>query len=171
MNTQTLERSIRGFVATGSGLASDHVVEGNTKGWRNKDLYASLLLIDNKPNSYPISRQSHEGLGTASLQYRTAIYSLQFYRIGAVNIALDFSAWVESEEGLNAAEAAKFVVVPLFKFRRLDGVISDLYEERAQIDLSIIYAHTIIQQTGTIDSVECTVNLDGHDSIDGTISL
>ena len=102
--SQHLERVVRAFVAEGSGLDSDHVIPGNAKGPRWKDRYASLLLRTDQRRSYP----EHRGLcnaaglltGTLQVEPRRAIYSLQFYRDGAVELAERFDRWAQSEVGL-----------------------------------------------------------------------
>ena len=102
----TLERCARWFVAEGSGLDMNRVIEGNSPGARPKDGYASLLLIDDQRKSYPIRRQLPEGEGVADLVYRRATFSLQFYREDAVDLAENFDRWAMSEVGLSQAETA-----------------------------------------------------------------
>ena len=99
-----LERCIRAFVAQGSGLEARDVRPGNFAGPRPKDPYATLLLRTDQRRSYP----EHRGLcnaaglltGTLQVEPRRAIYSLQFYRDGAVELAERFDRWAQSEVGL-----------------------------------------------------------------------
>ena len=117
--SQALARSVRIFVAEGSGLPTERVIPGNDKGPRPKDPYASVLLIDDKRRGYPIRRQLEAGQ-TADLVYRRAVYSVQFYRNGSVEIANKFDQWSQSENGLTQAETA-FSDGRLNRIRVLNG--------------------------------------------------
>ena len=111
--TRDLERGIRGYIATGAGLPSRSVIPGNTNVPRPDEAYATVLLIDDQRQGYPITQQrplspSGSIVGTDSISYRKALYSVQFYRKGAVDFARTFSIWAESENGLTAAEVGEF---------------------------------------------------------------
>lgn len=103
--TQILERAIRRYVADGSGLDLNKCIPGNSKGSRPKEPYSSLLYINRERRGYPAFRQLTGGM-TLKLQYYQAMYSLQFYRNGAVDNAERFQSWAETENGLNVAESA-----------------------------------------------------------------
>ena len=86
------------------------VIPGNSRGPRPlpgppKGPYASLLLIEDQRNDYPIRRQMPGGM-TIDMTYRRATYSLQFYRDGSTEFARAFDAWAMSENGLTYAETA-----------------------------------------------------------------
>ena len=51
------------------------------------------------------------------------------------------------------------MVFPL-EVRRLDTILGDAFEERAQIDLAILYTALDQQDTGGVDTWECEV-IDG----------
>ena len=101
-----LERSTRWFIAEGTGIDRHLVIEGNSPGARPKEGYASLLLVDDRRKSYPIRQQLPAGDGVADLVYRRAMFSLQFYREDAVDLAEKFDRWAMSEVGLSQAETA-----------------------------------------------------------------
>ena len=103
--TQTLERSVRSFVAEGSELQTKLVIPGNSPGNRPTSEYASLLLMHDVRRGYPIRKQLSNDL-TADLVYRRATFSLQFYRRGAVDNAAKFDFWTQTENGLLQAETA-----------------------------------------------------------------
>ena len=86
-----------------------HVIPSRGKGPRPKVSYATLLLVTDERQGYPAravvaSDTTARTVTTGSLQYREADFSLQFYYEGAIDRAHRFVDWVESEEGLNAAE-------------------------------------------------------------------
>ena len=236
---RVLERAVRRFVAEGSGLGNGLVIEGNSRGPGPKDPYASVLLIDDVRRGYPVRRQLPDGAGTAQLVHRRALFSVQFYRPPAVDLAERFDDWAMSETGLLQAETAfsdgriagarvlrggtgfaggaadpivpddpdgpglggqlavtvvrgavagvavarpgenywyppdiviasptgrdedaavvsvwgyGFRVVFPLRIRRLDEVLGDAWETRAQIDLGIDYAVSSVQPTGCIDT-------------------
>ena len=96
----------RGFLTSGEFT----VIPGNSRGPRPlpgppKGPYASLLLIEDQRNDYPIRRQMSDSM-TIDMTYRRATYSLQFYRDGSTEFARAFDAWAMSENGLTYAETA-----------------------------------------------------------------
>lgn len=233
-----LERALRRYIEEGSGVG--HCLEGNSEGIRPRELYATLLFDEDTGTSFPIWRDLGDGR-TLEIEYSRSIYSLQFYRRGAVAAARRFARWVRSEVGISQAQtafadgkidrlvlvrggagyggdppvsfqgghgtgAAAYaivtggtvtglrltdrgdgyvdspdvgfggggngaaavalgcgfrVVVPL-RVRRLDSITGDAWEERAQIDLSIDHATDDVQDTGRIDTFECTLVAGGE---------
>ena len=152
-----MERNIRAIVARGSGLASSDVIPGNDAGPRPIAPYATLLLVDDPRRGYPIKTPDIASM-TRSTQHRRAIYSLQFYRKGAVDNALSFVTYIESDNGLTDAQDNEIrFVFPAggMQFQRLDGIVGDSYEERAIVEngrLMVDYVHITDQDTGTIDT-------------------
>lgn len=151
MPTQELERTLRRFIATGAGFADGLVVKGNTKGPRRREPYASLLLVEDDRDGHPIRR--YRSGSVASWSYREALYSLQFYRDGSTDHALRFLGYAESEDGLTAAEQGGFRCVFPMRLRRLDAMISDIFEERSLIDFRIRWLHDNTQQPPEISTV------------------
>ena len=251
----TLERSIREYVAEGSGLSTQHVIPGNSKGPREIVTYASVLLMSDDRLNYPIRAQRHRMIGgqmtgyTDDLVYRRARYSLQFYRAGATENAVQFDTWAMSENGLTWAQTAfpngqidrirvydggsgydddnppavhieggggtgataqavmvrgavsgvrilnrgtgyakqpdisfipsgtetgsvspasatasglGFTVEFPLSIRRIDAMIADEFEERVLIELAVVYARIIHDNTGIIDAVDCEVEYSGE---------
>ena len=173
---QALERSLRSFIATGSGLPQADVIPGNSKGTAPPGPYATLLLTGLRRLNYPIRRtrdieEDAETTTTDSLQYRRATFSLQFFRDGAVDRAIAFQNWVESELALTQAEKDEFRVVisPPLEVLRLDAIFGDSFEERAVINLPIDYGEVTTQDTQLVDTIACELNLDGSIQ-EGTIN-
>ena len=142
---QEIDRIVRGFIATGSGLESSRVIRGNSPGPRWQGTYASVLFLRRSRNGYPIFQQ--DGEATAQLQYYTATYSVQWYRKGADDAAFTFESWAESENGLEEAERLKLRVNFPFEIKNIDEIAGDSFEDRRQVDLGIIYAHNMTQST------------------------
>lgn len=112
-----LERAVRRYVRDGlcamglppitrkDGEAFPMVISGNTRGYRPLDTYGSLLLMEDQREGYPIFRDLEDGR-VLQMEYRRAVYSLQFYRAGAPDAAGRFDSWVQSENGRTYAETA-----------------------------------------------------------------
>ena len=81
------------------------------------------------------------------LQYNTTTYSVQWYRDGADDAASAFENWVQSENGLEEAERLGIRVNVPFQIQNLDDTVGDAFEDRRQVDLGIISAHNILQDT------------------------
>ena len=143
-------RAVRKFVATGSGLDGQDVVPGEQKAPRHKDPYASVLHVTtDQLSSYPAIRTTSEG-STTTMWYQTDM-SIQWYRDGAEMRALRYKTWAHSEQGLGFTELGISVndslvhlrvVFPLGPVRHLSVILGDTYEERVQMDISVIWADT-----------------------------
>lgn len=159
-----VERAIREFVAEGSGLDLDLVRQGNFRGPRPKEVYATVLLLDDDPHGQTtIDRQDDEDTGTHSLLHVRARYSVQWYRQGAVAAARRFRLWAGSELGLSHAEDGDFRLQFPIRLRRLDSIVPDQLEERVQTDLVVDYTEKTTQLTGWVDEFELDVRRDGGD--------
>ena len=244
--SQQLDRSIRAYVARGTGLATNLVRPGNAKGQRPKEAYATLLPGPDVRTGAPQYRQTRDGdgvaNGTRAETPRRRTYSLQFYRDGALDLANAFETWAASEDGLVVASTAfasyngsirrialrdggSYTAAPAVTIsdlsgggsgatatatlspgtgmrsvasiglddpgrdyvspavsmpgdataiavgwgfhvehpltvRRLDDILGDAYEERAVIDLPILYTALDAQATGGVDSWDCEI-IDG----------
>ena len=255
--SQQLERTIRSYIARATGVT---VIPGNSPGPRPIGVYASLLTMRDERTSEPVFHQVHDasGLaaGTVTATHRRRTFSLQFYRDGAMDMALRFTDYSESENGLvdaattfasyggrirrltlydpgsyssapdvsisapagsgaiisailgpgsghrpisslsldsagrdyvdltpvaplrvnvssadaNATPATAtaqgwgFTVEAPLPVRRLDSIIGDEFEERAQIDLPILYSTLETQETGGIDANDCEL-IDGQSGV------
>ena len=153
------EKSLRIFVAKGSGLDSSLVIPGNDPHPRGAAPYATLLLITDIGIAYPARLQDEAAEMTSSSAYRRATFSLQFYRKGAMDLARDFCVWCESEIGLTTAEDNSFFIlqVPRLSLARLDEIVGDAFEERIVINngtFMVDYVQETTQATGYIDRFE-----------------
>jgi len=161
MPSVEFERGLRGFVATGSGIDVMLVMPGDDlpgddKGPAPKTAYASVKYVEGSRDGYPAVRYDTNGLATIATP-KTSLYSVQFYRAGAIAAAEAFEAWVESPLGLDAATEAGFQIEFPLELRRLDTLISDVSEERVGIDLTVHWVNTRTLKTPTVDRIEGTV--------------
>ena len=156
------ERSLRIFIAKGSGLETSLVLPGNDPNPRPDVSYATLLLITDTGIAYPARLQDDAAEMTSSAAYRRAMFSLQFYREGAMDFARDFCVWCESEIGLTTAEDNSFFILqsPRLSLARLDEIVGDAFEERVIINngtFMVDYVQETMQATGYIDRFEGTL--------------
>ena len=109
--SEQLDRTIRAYVARATGLDVGLVRPGNAKGQRPKVPYATVLTMRDTRTSAPMYRQMNDaatGLaaGTLTETARRRVYSVQFYREGALDLANAFEAYTADERGLVVASAA-----------------------------------------------------------------
>ena len=152
MTRQEFDRALRAFVAAGSGLDDAVVIPGNSTGPRPTAEYASLLMIRDLRNGYPIF-----GAAGQQMTYRRWTGSLQFYRPGAEVRALNFASFAESEPGLTEAERTGIRIVQPFAVQRLDSIVSEIFEERALINLSVDFVFEYSPTTDTIESATADI--------------
>ncbi len=145
-----LERVVRGYIAEGSGLPTDHVIPGDSNGPREPDAYASASLIGTRRTGSPI----YEDLGDDGVLHgirHEARFTVNWYRDGAHSNALAFVAWSESEVGIAAAGNDNISIGGGIELRDVDLLVQGRVEERAQADIVVGWIHTHIQ---TEDQVE-----------------
>ena len=172
-DTQTLERAVRGYVAAGSGLSSNRVIEGNGDGSAPNELFASVLLITAEARGVPWTLyREGEGdmLDAPTIGTVRARYSVQWHRRGARDAARRFSLWLWSPEGMERAATAGLTIARASDVRQLDAIIADAWEERAGLDLDIGYLESVSQQVGAIGSVPIAVGSDEEFVITGGLS-
>ena len=162
-----LERRLRAFVATGSGLARTHVIPGNDNGPTPQEPFASVTLIDDETIGQPgeAHRLDGDSVRADLFVVHRAVYRIQFYRKGASATARAFVAWLDSplaklEEDRQLAEfnGARFRVVNPIRSQNVAEIIPDDFEERVAIDLTIDYAQPFSQDVGRVKKVPLDVD-------------
>ena len=182
------ERFVRAFVADGSGLARQDVHPAQDQAPAPRRLFATVLLIDDAPyGGLIIGSDRKDGDERAYVHHRRALYSVQFFRKGAVAAAHRFSSWAETDGGLLAAEGGTRDVPPRgedpawpngiqvrldfpIAVRRIDEIVKDGFEERAGLELAMRYADTFTEPDIGVDSVPLTVATGTRNPVDGTIT-
>ena len=147
-----LEENTRAFIARGSGLESNRVLEGNQKGPRPKQAYATVLFRNDPRLGYPIRGEAENG-ESQDISHRRAAFSVQFFRNGASGRALAFCLYAESENGLTDAEDLNIRIVQPVSYERLDVPAGDAFEHRALINLELDHYFVTDQDAGEIDSI------------------
>ena len=135
------ENAVRAFVGDAVALHPRFVLPGNAPVPRPAELYATLLLIGDERRGFPDTRELSDDRLVVATQ-RTATFSLQFFRAGAVDAAYRFADWAESPAGLQAATRAGFQIEFPLPVTRLDGLVADAFEERSLINLKVLYVRT-----------------------------
>ena len=159
MTQQELERRVRKLVADGSGLDSNLVLVGNRPVQRPTGVYATVLLIEHIRTSYPsFAQQPAPDYGTIQGNWWRSAYSVNWYRRGAHQKAVDFATWAQSELGLTAAEDAAIRIEFPIQLNQMDLVIADDWEERMQTDLGVQWAAGTSQNTGVVDDLRGHLN-------------
>ena len=167
---QVVQRRLRAFVAQGSGIPPELVIPGNDEGRRPPEPYASVLVVTDGLEGAALERYraalgDSESTVIDAVTNHRALVSVQFYReatetrLGAHDSARLFINWIDTETGKQAADRAGFRLDGLIQARQIDEIISDHFEERANVDLTILYRYRdpASQDVGTIENVEIVV--------------
>ena len=157
-DVDTFAYRVREYIAQGSGLNPDHeVIDAEGSGPKPESLFATVRLIDDEQVGYPVDRpkglSESGGVLLRQVHYRTASYSVQWYRPGAKSLAYAFVAWMQSPTGIAEAQRRGFMVRPSSRnVRDLTTIIADAWEERAGIDLMVDYGAEYEYDTGRIET-------------------
>ena len=143
--TTDIDTPIQQFIAMGSGMDRSDVIPGNDKGPRPTKLYATLLWLDGEPvRSNPTP--------TFTTIETEDVFSVQWYRTGALAAARRFVVWALSDLALLEQLRRGFRIRPPLALRNLDYVVSDRFEERVGLDLRVGWCYAISEDSGNIES-------------------
>ena len=136
--TKSLERSVRRWVASGSGLDRQLVIPGRSNGPSPEDAYATCLLVRARADGHAWARLNDTAPDEqkAYMSY-TFSYSLQWFRGGSVDRAHAFRIWAGSALGVLEAEKLGLTFIRAGDVRLMTEVDDDEWEERAGLDLAI----------------------------------
>ena len=173
-----LERAVRAFVARGSGVDGKWIIPDDARGPSPPArLYASVKLVSSRQRgSTPSTTYADGALEVEARQRITkrTIYSVQWYRPGAADAAEDFRSWALSLDLGAMADATGFSITwpddmdwPPFtvqdvgEVRDLDQVVSDEWEQRRALELTVDSWVEARYDLGRIDSVDISEAYDG----------
>lgn len=164
--TGDLARDIRAFVADGSGLDAGVVIPGNDPAPAPTGPYSTVLLIAESRYGVSPTRHVYDAMmltihGTTYVN-RESTWSVQFFRAGAVEYAQRFRDWTTTPLGVLAAERLHLTMRSANEVRRIDHIVSDTWEERASLDLTIGSVHIVEQDLGVIREVPIEINNTGE---------
>lgn len=163
MTQQELERTIREFVSQASGLDSSLVIPGNDNNPRPNTTYASVLLINTVGRGIDSTQYKNtEGSDTQSdanvVGTRHATFSVQFYRNGAQDRAHTLLQYPATPLGAQMLDANDMAWVEASDVRKIDSIVSERYNERAAVDITVCYTHTLTQTVNSIGVIELTLD-------------
>ena len=167
-SSRTLDRSVRGFVAEGSGLTAGAVVPANEKGPAPKGLYATVLEVSNTREGRSWNVQgalnaAETGLPLGTFESVRIDFSLQWLRDGARDAAKLFRLWAGSDLGILEAARRGLTLYTLGELRRLDVPgLTDSLEERVQLDMGIGIVQTATHDVGVFENWDVAVCVDGE---------
>ena len=179
-------RDFRAFVARGSGpeggalrLATNVVIPGDDTGPRPAGPFATVLVAEEEKRGYNATRTRFDEATQTTKEYIEELWratvSVQFFRAGAHDRARHFHGWIETSEGLLYEERIgltpplsdrlpwgprRFPPVAVqrpARYRQIDEVVADAWEERAGVDLVVEYTHHVVVDTGRVDEAPITV--------------
>ena len=169
MSRVDLERRLRAFVARGSRVDPRFVIPGNDGAPVPPGLFASVTLIHDSTEGQPSEtlRDTADGVrADLSITHR-AVYSIQFYRAGANATAERFVEWLdtplaklEEDRVLPEFNGARFRVENPLTMRNVAEIITDEFEERVAIDLTIGYLRPASQDVGRVERIPLAVDAD-----------
>ena len=157
-----LEEAVREWVALGSGLDFDSkVINGSSKGNPSPDgLYATVLRVSDTPEGNNFNRYTADNK-TISCQSITTLWSVQWFREGARDVARGFQVWAKSQAGIEAAELRGMTLYSISEVGRLDAIDDSDWEERVSVDVTfgIVLKYTSDTAT-TIETADVDVTLE-----------
>lgn len=163
--TLDFERTVRAWVAEGSGLDSKFVARQNTKtNYPPTQPYATVLLMGMPRDGFSWTKAASLADPNAADTLtdervsQTARFSAQWYRDGAMDRARLFQLWAGSPLGQQDAENRRMTIVSIGEVRDMEQLISSEWEDRAQIDFEIGLISTATFTTGRFDTARVEID-------------
>ena len=152
-----LDRIIRDFVAKATEINGEKVIPANEPYPAPNGLYATVLRASGHhqgtpSTKYDLSQSGEDVHATSAVIVRTH-YSVNFYRNGAHEAAEKLRAWLSSPLGIEGQIKAKIKIANHSDVRRLDELIQESPEERAQMDIDVDAPEIIVQNLGRVRQV------------------
>lgn len=169
---QTLNRAIRKLVSDGCGLPSSLVIPGNDDGPSPTGTFASVLPMRTEEQGVPIEWVRDQAAPDEDVDIEvwsqvTGTWSVDWFRYGGtgetpVSLAERFRAWCSSSLAHEQMQAVSMTFVRCSAVRQLDELVSQSWELRAQLDLSLAYWQRLSQEAYRVAVIP--FNLDGASS-------
>ena len=175
--THLNERYVRAFVSRGSGLSPTLVIRAQRNSPVPEQPFATVVLISDLADGEIMAHGVEDAV--SQWQYKTATYSVQFFRDGASERAARLCLWSESDDGLLAQEGAlrdsrtppgwpngtRMRLSSRLSWTRIDALHDDDWEERALVEMPCRYV--AYYQAADVSPDRVSINFDG---IQSTIS-
>lgn len=159
VNQATVDRAVRGYVAAGSGLPSERVIPANGPGPAPSEPYASVLMTNSRREGRSwYENEPGNTIIISTIASFAVVYQVQWFRAGAHETARRFQLWVESPGGLEEAGRRGLSYSQMSEITEIDDLISDEWEERAGLYLTIGHYRTMTQDAGIIAVMPFRVN-------------
>lgn len=169
---QTLNRAIRKLVSDGCGLDSSLVIPGNDNAPAPSCTFASVLPMRTEEQGVPIEWVRDQAAPDEDVDIEvwsqvTGTWSVDWFRYGGtgetpVSLAERFRAWCSSSLAHEQMQAVSMTFVRCSAVRQLDELVSQSWELRAQLDLSLAYWQRLSQDAYRVAVIP--FNLDGASS-------
>ena len=168
--THLNERYVRAFVARGSGLPPARVIRAQRNAPVPALPFATVVLVSDLADGEIMAHGVEDAV--SQWQYKTATYSVQFFREGASEYAARLCLWAESDDGLLAQEGAlrnpgwpdgtTMRLTERLSWTRIDALHDDDWEERSVVEMSCRYVAQFTATDTSPDTVQ--ISYDGFTS-------
>ena len=137
---EEMGKRVRAMVAESTGLAGNRVLLANQGGETPTDSFATVLDIDHVVRGQPWKRRGD------TVVTMEITYSVQFYRAGAQEMATRLVGWFHTDDAADFSTARGFVNNSASPSRDLSDVVSDEFEDRAGVDITITCRLVLTQE-------------------------
>ena len=162
----TLDLRVQQSIAALSGLPGSQVIRGNEDHPRPSGLYATYLFMydsgnDSWTNYLDVvddNRQVDEtALDAESVIPVVSAYSINFFRTGARDAARRCRHMMRSKVGRETVRGFGLTLGDIADVRNMDMMIASEHEERAQLDMMVLFNETLVNRVATWDGARFTL--------------
>lgn len=163
---EVFDRSVRSFVRDGSG--EDSLIFPGKVGGPIPEApkqFTTVKMVWQRRDGHSWTQ------GDDTYESTHVLYSIDWFRKGAYDAARTFRVWSTSDNGILSACAHGLTIVRPGDIRQFDTIVSEEWEERAQMDLLLGLLQKLTRSTEYIDTACGTIiDTDGHTAnVDGVI--
>ncbi len=170
-NQLDLDRIMRALVREATGLGSDFVMPGNENSPAPNTPYATVLRITEIQDGIDSTRyraipNNDTQVTAITTGCRSDLYSIQFYREGAYDLARTCRQYIHTPLGELFLQTNNISWRRSSEVRQIDGIISDKWEQRAGFDAEIRFIQTVEQTVNIIENTNINVKLDAETTLE-----
>ena len=156
-DTTIIDANVRTWLATGSRIDSRYVITANQDAPAPQGRFASVLPVTRRLLGVP------ENVPNGRLATWRTTYSMQFYRDGAWEQAVQLVTWTSSPQAQIEAERRGLTFFRCGEVRSLDDVLEydAEWDTRAQVDIELGYMQLLTDRPSTFQSRSVSVETEG----------
>ena len=171
-----LLKNVIEYVSASTGLVQSDIIRGNQNAPIPTGANYSTVLYVSSVSDGTVNIEKSANIDPQKIDYkirgkRFYLFSIQFYRTGAVDLGKELMLYHETPAGEIFLQSALFSVRLVNEITQVSAVVSENFEERATIDFNVIVSETKNLVVNKVASIDVELSFDGNSDIQETFEI